>query len=108
LTHPAINAVNPRLEGIGIPVKYFTDPDPPFGINATVALNRANRARPQLAKKRREMMSSAERRPRVYASVAGATPNEIWGKRGREQERGSVKRQGFVNATSQGVLTNAV
>jgi hypothetical protein len=73
-----MKAVNPKLEGIGIPVKYFTDPEPPLGMSATVALNRARRARPHEAKKRRERTSSGSRRPRVYARVAGATPNETY------------------------------
>lgn len=65
LTHAAMNAVRPKLDGIGIPVKYLTDPDPPFGISATVALNRARRASPHEAKKRSERMSSGRRSPRV-------------------------------------------
>lgn len=81
-TQTAMPAQMNRLDGIGRPSKYLLLPVSSLGTSATVALNRARRAMPAQMKSVRRAVSIGVRRPRVHATKAGATPNEICG-RGR-------------------------
>jgi hypothetical protein len=71
-------ATSPRDEGIGRPSKYLDLPAASLGINATVALKRARRARPQHMKPVKHTVSRYVRRPTAKATTAGATPNDTY------------------------------
>jgi len=62
---------------MGRPSKYFALPPSFLGTNATVALNRARRARPQHINPVRITVSRYVLNPTTNASRAGATPNDI-------------------------------
>jgi hypothetical protein len=72
-----ISATNISDVGIGRPSKYRAFPVESLGTRATVALNRASRARPQHINVVRMTVSSSVRRPTANASKAGATPKDI-------------------------------
>lgn len=76
-TKYAIPATIVKLVGIGSPSKYWDFPVASLGTSATVALNRARRARPEQMKPVRITVSSNVRKPITKAKNAGATPNEI-------------------------------
>ena len=65
--------------GMGRPSKYIDLPFASLGTEATVALNRARRARPQQMNPVRTTVSRYVRSPTTNASSAGATPKEIYG-----------------------------
>jgi hypothetical protein len=74
--HTLIIATNARVVGMGNPSKYLALPDASFGNEAAVTLNRARRESPERKKNARISESTVVRRPSVYASTDGATPNE--------------------------------
>ena len=76
--HTDNNATNIKDVGIGRPSKYRALPAESFGTRATVALNRASRARPQHMNPVRTTVSNSVRSPTANASKAGATPNDIY------------------------------
>jgi len=53
-------------------------PEASLGRTETVTLKRARRVRPQRTKKVRPTVSRTERMPMVKATMAGATPKEIY------------------------------
>lgn len=61
---------------MGNPSKYFDFPVASFGTDATVALKRASRARPQQMNAVSTTVSRYVRRPTTNANKAGATPND--------------------------------
>ena len=68
----------PSDVGIGVPSKYLLLPLASLGSTETVTLNRASRVRPQRTKNVRQSVSRTDRKPMVNATMAGATPNEIY------------------------------
>ena len=88
---------------MGNPSKYLAFPFS-FGIRATVALKRANRARPQQMKPVRNTVSRYVRRPTVNASNAGATPNDICG---IIRKNWSLERRGMSQHTRSAKLSNS-
>lgn len=79
-------------DGIGRPSKNFDLPVLSLGSNATVALNLASLAMPQQMNVASAKMSSVERQPMVNARKAGATPKEIWKRKGgRGDEKTSIR-----------------
>lgn len=68
----------PSDVGMGVPSKYWLLPEASLGRAETVTLKRARRVRPQRTKKLRATVSTMERKPMVNATMAGATPKEIY------------------------------
>lgn len=91
---------------MGRPSKYLIFPVVSAGMRATVALNLARRASPQATERPRRRVSRDERRPRVKARKAGATPNETCEASKRRQRKGwfEAQQESLKKSTRKGVL----
>lgn len=95
-TQYAMRPSRKRDVGIGVPSKNLLLPVASLGSTETVTLKRARRVRPHSTKKASPTVSRVDRKPIVNATMAGATPNEIYMNEGVSKPCASIAMESCI------------